>query len=166
VNAWLERQLGGRQWFNGPAFGWGDLAVVPFVHGAATTGNPPAAGTRLAGWLERARARPSVATAFEAAAASMQGVEMIPQLIASGIFKREYRVHRLEWMMRSGAASRDRRDAPRHPLRRRARVTSEAAVAAACLIEYCRQGVASGPASCYRPVKSNQRRRPFRPRSS
>jgi glutathione S-transferase/RNA polymerase-associated protein len=29
---------------------------------------------------------------------------MIPQLIESGIFKREYRDHRLEWMMRSGAA--------------------------------------------------------------
>jgi glutathione S-transferase/RNA polymerase-associated protein len=33
----------------------------------------------------------------------MQGFEMIPQLIASGMFKREYRDHRLEWMVRSGA---------------------------------------------------------------
>src|SRR2546428_9626206 len=62
VNAWLERQLGDRPWFNGATFGWGDLAVVPFVQGAATTGNPPA-GARLAAWLERARARPSVAAA-------------------------------------------------------------------------------------------------------
>ena len=104
VNAWLERQLAGRDWFNGSAFGWGDLAVVPFVQGAAITGNPPPAGTRLAAWLDRACARASVANAFAAAAASMQGFEMIPQLIESGIFKREYRDHRLEWMMRSGAA--------------------------------------------------------------
>ena len=32
----------------------------------------------------------------------MAGFEMIPQLIASGIFKRQYRDHRLEWMVRSG----------------------------------------------------------------
>ena len=30
--------------------------------------------------------------------------EMIPQLVASGHFKREYRDHRLDWMMRSGGA--------------------------------------------------------------
>jgi len=27
---------------------------------------------------------------------------MIPQLVESGLFKREYRDHRLEWMVRSG----------------------------------------------------------------
>jgi glutathione S-transferase/RNA polymerase-associated protein len=34
----------------------------------------------------------------------MAGFEMIPQLVESGLFKREYRDHRLEWMMRSGGA--------------------------------------------------------------
>jgi|SRR5437016_5524944 len=101
VNAWLERQLGDRPWFNGASSGWGDLAVVPFVHGAATTGNTPG-GRQLSAWLDRARGRSSVAAAFEAAAQSMQGFEMIPQLIESGMFKREYRDHRLEWMLRSG----------------------------------------------------------------
>jgi glutathione S-transferase/RNA polymerase-associated protein len=104
VNRYLDRALGGRPWFNGAAFGWGDVAVVPFVHGAAVAGSPPPAGSGLAGWLERARARPSVAGAFQAAAESMQGFEMIPQLVESGLFKREYRDHRLEWMMRSGGA--------------------------------------------------------------
>ncbi len=103
VNAWLERQLGDRQWFNGGSFGWGDVSVVPFVYGGAITGNPPA-GARLAAWLERARSRPSVAAALDAAARSMPGFEMIPQLIESGLFKREYRDHRLEWMLRSGGA--------------------------------------------------------------
>jgi len=103
ANGWLERQLGDRAWFNGATFGWGDVAVVPFVHGAASTGTPPEAGSRLATWLERARPRPSVAAAFEAAAQSVQGFEMVPQLIESGVFKREYRDHRLEWMLRSGA---------------------------------------------------------------
>jgi len=104
VNRYLERQLGERPWFNGAAFGWGDVSVVPFVHGAATVGTPPPAGSRLAAWLDRIRERPSAAAAFQAAAESMQGFEMIPQLVESGVFKREYRDHRLEWMIRSGGA--------------------------------------------------------------
>ncbi len=47
-------------------------------------------------------ARPSVAEVFAAGTASMTGFEMVPQLIESGTFKREYRDHRLEWMVRSG----------------------------------------------------------------
>jgi glutathione S-transferase/RNA polymerase-associated protein len=43
-----------------------------------------------------------VATVFQAAADSMTGFEMLPQLVSSGMFKREYRDHRLEWMVRSG----------------------------------------------------------------
>jgi glutathione S-transferase/RNA polymerase-associated protein len=104
ANAYLERQLAARPWFNGDAFGWGDLAAAPAVQAAALGGNPPAAGTRLASWLERVRTRPSVAAAFLAAQESMVGFEMVPQLIESGQFKREYRDHRLEWMLRSGAA--------------------------------------------------------------
>src|SRR5919198_813508 len=102
VHRYLERQLGDRPWFNGAAFGWGDLAVVPYVQGLAATGHPPAGGMRLAAWLARGGARPSVAAAFAAAAESMEGFEMLPQLVESGFFKREYRDHRLEWMIRSG----------------------------------------------------------------
>src|SRR6185503_15076576 len=56
------------------------------------------------GWLGRIADRPAVVATFEAAAASMQGFEMLPGLVASGHFKREYRDHRLEWMLRSGGA--------------------------------------------------------------
>jgi glutathione S-transferase/RNA polymerase-associated protein len=104
ANRYLERQLGDRPYFNGGGFGWGDVCVAPFVEGAATGGNPPAEGSRLAAWLERVRTRPSVAAAFAAAKESLAGFELIPQLVASGRFKREYRDHRLEWMMRSGGA--------------------------------------------------------------
>jgi glutathione S-transferase/RNA polymerase-associated protein len=102
ANAWLERQLDGRPWLNGDAFGWGDLAAAPAVHAAAFGGTPPLAGSALAGWLERVRARPSVATTVQAAETSFAGFEMLPQLIESGEFKREYRDHRVEWMLRSG----------------------------------------------------------------
>src|SRR5215467_926672 len=48
ANAWLDRQLGERPWFNGPQFGWGDVAAVPFVHAAASMGTAPEPGSRVA----------------------------------------------------------------------------------------------------------------------
>jgi glutathione S-transferase/RNA polymerase-associated protein len=102
VQAWLARHLGTEPFFGGARFGWADCAVAPFVHASAGMGNAPAPAT-LAAWLERIRDRPSVTTTFDAAAAAMQqGFEMLPGLLASGLFKREYRDHRLEWMLRSG----------------------------------------------------------------
>jgi glutathione S-transferase len=102
ANAYLERELGGRPYFCGDTFGWADLSAVPLVNAAAMSGNAPADGSALAQWLERVRARPSVAATLEAAMNALGGFEMIPQLIESGQFIREYRDHRLEWMLRSG----------------------------------------------------------------
>lgn len=101
---WLERQLEGREWFNGEAFGWGDLSVVPYLNGAVGHGNPPAAGSKLAEWLARANARPSVAAAVTEAAHSARASAMpnVAELVEQGLFKREYRDHRLEWMIKSG----------------------------------------------------------------
>jgi glutathione S-transferase/RNA polymerase-associated protein len=50
------------------------------------------------------RSRPSVRATFKAAMASMVATSpgMLPKLIESGQLKREYRDHRLEWMLRSG----------------------------------------------------------------
>ena len=59
-HAWLERELGARQWFNGDAFGWGDLSVAPFLAASAALGNAPPSDLeagRLAG--ARAMARTS-----------------------------------------------------------------------------------------------------------
>ncbi|MEO8113522.1 MAG: glutathione S-transferase family protein [Phenylobacterium sp.] len=101
---WLERQLDGRDWFNGEAFGWGDLSVVPFLNGSAGHGRSPKAGSKLADWLARANARPSVAETSAEAAASVRGSAMpnVAELVEKGLFKREYRDHRLEWMVKTG----------------------------------------------------------------
>jgi glutathione S-transferase/RNA polymerase-associated protein len=99
---WLERQLGERAWFNGERFGWGDLAVVPYVASSAAMGFRAAEGSAVAAWLRRALARPSVAeTVGEARNFSREG-SGVAEAVASGAFKREYRDHRLEWMMKSG----------------------------------------------------------------
>jgi glutathione S-transferase len=102
VNAHLERQLGNAPYFNGAEFGWGDLSVLPLVFAASFTGRPPAPRSRLAAWLERASARPSAQKTMQQASESMNTFQELPKLVGSGQFTREYRDHRLEWMMRSG----------------------------------------------------------------
>ncbi len=102
--AWLERELGDRPWFNGDTFGWGDLSVVPYVNGSVGHGIAPDAGSRLAAWLARANDRPSVhdTVAEAAAVAASGGMGDVAKLLEQGLFKREYRDHRLEWMVKSG----------------------------------------------------------------
>jgi len=105
ANAYLDRQLGDAPYFHGESFGWADLCTVPVVGAAALTGRPPAPKSRLAAWLDRVSARPSVAQAMKQATDSLNGgMESIAELVSSGQFVREYRDHRLEWMMRSGGA--------------------------------------------------------------
>jgi glutathione S-transferase/RNA polymerase-associated protein len=99
---WLTRQLGDRQWFNGDTFGWGDLSVVPYLNGARGLGIGPDVDSALGKWIARANERPSVMKAAKAAADSIAGMANVDAAVKSGLFKREYRDHRLEWMIRSG----------------------------------------------------------------
>ncbi|MCP5181869.1 MAG: glutathione S-transferase family protein [Pseudomonadales bacterium] len=103
--AWLARRLGAAPWFTGEHFGWGDICVAPFVNGAVSFGAQPSGA--LAAWLARVNDRPSVAAAKTAAEAVALGgdapsLEMVRQALEQGLFKREYRDHRLEWMIRTG----------------------------------------------------------------
>jgi len=98
---WLDAQLGERPWFNGANFGWGDLCVAPFVNGATRFDLYPDPASRLAAWLQRVNARPTVAQCKEAADAAELDAQIMQAAIAAG-FKREYRDHRLEWMVKAG----------------------------------------------------------------
>jgi len=102
LHGWLERQLGDHPWFTGERFGWADAAVVPHLNTSATRGNAPMTGSRLAHWLGRANERPSVAACDQAARETMKALPDLAAVVASGRFKRQYRDHRLEWMLRSG----------------------------------------------------------------
>ena len=103
---WLERQLGEREWFNGDSFGWGDIAVVPYLNGSRGHGHHAPAGSRLAGWMERVNERPSVAATVkditDMLAGGAPGMSEVAKLVEQGLFKREYRDHRLEWMIKVG----------------------------------------------------------------
>lgn len=107
---WLEAQLGESKWFNGARFGWGDLVVIPYLNGSAGFGLAPSPNSALAAWQARANERPSVRK-VSAAAASMAmsgtddaraGMAAVREMLERGEFKREYRDHRLEWMIKSG----------------------------------------------------------------
>ena len=57
---------------------------------------------RLAAWLDRARARPAVGQTVDEMTEVFAKLPDFPTLIAQGKVKRQYRDHRLEWMLRSG----------------------------------------------------------------
>ncbi len=100
---WLTNQLGDRQWFNGDCFGWGDLCVVPHINlSSVGFGIAPEADSPLANWFERANQRPSVSQTLQEANDSLAELAIFSQILEQGLLKREYRDHRLEWMIRMG----------------------------------------------------------------
>jgi glutathione S-transferase len=98
---WLEGKLGTRNWFCG-SFGWADLSVAPYVNRSVHYGFGPAEGTALKTWHKRLCERPSVAQTFKEFEAAGQNMGDAAARLASGAIRREYRDHRLEWMMKSG----------------------------------------------------------------
>lgn len=103
----LDRELDGRPWMNGERFGRGDAAVYPHVTGSAFFGAPlDAKFARLTAWAARCAETPAVQAdaaqlaqwmkeSFGGSAASSQGMPIV----------RQYRDHRLEWMMKSGGVA-------------------------------------------------------------
>lgn len=99
--AWLDEQLGTRPWFNGQTFGYADLCVAPHVNAAGRFEISPDSSSALGQWLDRVNKHKSVAlTQKEALAAELDPAQMQAALTAG--FQREYRDHRLEWMVRAG----------------------------------------------------------------
>ena len=99
---WLAARLGTDLWFGGATFGWADAAVAPMVNGSVYYGLGPPPGSPLANWFQRLRERPSVATTFAEFEASRAGMAALVDLYAASGRQREYRDHRLEWMVKSG----------------------------------------------------------------
>jgi glutathione S-transferase len=98
---WLDGKLSGKTWFGGD-FGWADLSVAPYLNRSVHYGIGPAEGSPLKAWHKRLCERPSVAATFKEYDAARQGMANVVERLASGTFRREYRDHRLEWMMKSG----------------------------------------------------------------
>jgi glutathione S-transferase len=102
--AYLERHMGEGAFFDGEIFGRTDLSVFPHVGAAFLYGLGPSDGTRLATWFGAAMSRASTQKTMAAARAAMQALPDLPGLVEAGALVRQYRDHRLDWMMRSGGA--------------------------------------------------------------
>lgn len=104
----LDRELDGRPWMNGAAFGRGDAAVYPHLTGSAFFGMPlDPKHARLADWAARCAEQPAVRADAEQLATWMRddrGGGANASGAAAMPFVRQYRDHRLEWMMKSGGA--------------------------------------------------------------
>jgi hypothetical protein len=72
------------------------------VNGFLGFGHAPARGSKLSDWLGRVNARDSVAKAADEARSFSTAMTDVAGLVSQGLFKREYRDHRLEWMIKSG----------------------------------------------------------------
>ena len=102
IQSWLTEHLGSADWFGGDTFGYADVCVWPFINRSTSYGLEPEVGTPLRDWYERAKQRPSVKSVFEEFEAGVKGVAAAYEYLQKGLLKREYRDHRLEWMIKSG----------------------------------------------------------------
>lgn len=106
LQKWLEQNLGERPYFSGKSFGYADICLVPIIDSSIRSGLGPGQSSSLVQWYERVKTIPSVAKTFaeaKAAApkmAAMGDVFKAPSTASS--FKREYRDHRLDLMVRIG----------------------------------------------------------------
>jgi glutathione S-transferase/RNA polymerase-associated protein len=100
----LERELEGREWMNGIGFGRGDVAVFPHIATSKSFGY--FAGERhprLVDWEKRVASRSAIKRVLEESAEWLRRVretsgEGAPKIV------RQYRDHRLEWMLKTGGS--------------------------------------------------------------
>ncbi len=102
LQRWLDGQLGDAPWFHGDTFGLTDIVVAPYIARSLLNYGYEPATPRLASWLERTRARPAVAQTIDEMCDVFAKLPDFPALIAEGKIRRQYRDHRLEWMIAGG----------------------------------------------------------------
>ena len=102
LQLWLTDRLGILDWFGGDQFGWADAAAAPMVNRSVHYGFGPSEGSPLSRWHRRLCARPAVAATFSEFEIAAQQMTSMANIYTTGGRRREYRDHRLEWMVRSG----------------------------------------------------------------
>ena len=103
----LDRELDGREWMNGERFGRGDAAAYPHVVGSAFWGVALDAERHplLSEWIARCAEQPAVKQDSEQVSAWIRenlGGGAAAAGAAPMPVVRQYRDHRLEWMMKTG----------------------------------------------------------------
>eukprot|EP00160_Parvularia_atlantis_P016502 Unigene5264_Nuclearia_a/m.16162 Unigene5264_Nuclearia_a/g.16162 ORF Unigene5264_Nuclearia_a/g.16162 Unigene5264_Nuclearia_a/m.16162 type:complete len:266 (+) Unigene5264_Nuclearia_a:67-864(+) len=98
--AWLSRELGSQPFFGGAQFGAADCAVLPLVSSASAFKVTPPADSALAKWWARVKERPSVRATLAEYQQGIKDTRTAPP--PPGKFRRQYRDHRLEWLVANG----------------------------------------------------------------
>lgn len=100
----LERELEGRRWMNGHDFGRGDAAVWPHIASSQAFGYAVSdRHRRLLDWQQRASGRSAAKRVSTETAEFLRKQRETEGPPRYGVV-RQYRDHRLEWMIKTGAA--------------------------------------------------------------
>ncbi|KAK5049842.1 hypothetical protein LTR84_003960 [Exophiala bonariae] len=103
VHGWLAEQLGtDREWFVGGAFGWADLCVAIMVSRSTSHGIWPEEGGVLAKWFEGVKEVEAVKVTLQECSDALKSPPPFADIVRKGLMRRQYRDHRLEWMIKSG----------------------------------------------------------------
>lgn len=103
IQDWLAAKLGSQPFFNGDSPGYADFAVAPILNRSVLYEFPLEGALKK--WHEHINEVPAVKTTYEE---MQEGARMManagPTIFAPhGGRRREYRDHRLEWMIKNGA---------------------------------------------------------------
>jgi RNA polymerase-associated protein len=106
IQAWLEQRLGSTPYFSGDRIGYADFAVAPIVNRSVTYGSAygPAEGSALQKWHARISENPAVKETFAEMAEGLKGMSAMGPSAwkPHGGRRREYRDHRLEFLIKNG----------------------------------------------------------------
>ena len=100
LQGFLTEKLGDSSFFAGDNFGIADSCIAPIVNSSVGSGLGPTSGP-LSSWLGRVKERKSVRTTFDEAREGLKTMTALGGKRPAG-FKREYRDHRLDLMVRIG----------------------------------------------------------------
>ncbi|KIW03410.1 uncharacterized protein PV09_05185 [Verruconis gallopava] len=105
IQDWLTPRLGDKPFFSGEAVGYADIAVAPMLNRSVSNGLGPELGSPLQQWHARMEEIPCIKETWEEfrlAAPKMAALGPAAWEKGQGM-KREYRDHRLEFLVKNGA---------------------------------------------------------------
>lgn len=104
IQAWLETKLASKPFFSGESIGYADYAVAPIVNRSVHYGTAfgPAEGSALQKWHARISQIQHVKETFAEMQAGTKTMSAMGPNTWTGGRKREYRDHRLEFLVKNG----------------------------------------------------------------